>query len=215
MQQAEGVGETGVHKLGELPALLVGETRRTSVGARVLQVDLLMGHVEVAAHHHRLRVAGGAVGQHAGLKPLAEIAEGIVPFHTVIDARELHLGVRRVHVHEPELGELAGHDASLGIQILVAQTVQHPQRLLAGEHRRARVALLLGGAPVLVVAWQIQLHLAHLALRLLNGEDVRVKGVEHLQEILLQHGANAVHIPRNKSHGTPLLQRPRTIRGLP
>ena len=45
--------------------------------------------------------------------------------------------------------------------------------LFAGEHHGARIALLLGGAPILVVAGQIQLHLAYLALGFLQGEDLR------------------------------------------
>ncbi len=115
MQQAERVGEARIQKLGELPALLVGKARGPAVGTGILQVDLLMGHVEIATHHHGLRLARFAARQDTRLKPLAEVAEGVVPFHAVVDAGQLVLGVRRVHVHEPETGELAGHNAPLGI----------------------------------------------------------------------------------------------------
>ena len=55
MQAAERVDETGFQQVGELAALLVGEAGLAAVGARVLEVDLLVRHVEVSAHHHGLR----------------------------------------------------------------------------------------------------------------------------------------------------------------
>ena len=51
----EGVGKAGREQGGQLLPLLVGETGVPPVGAGVFQVDLLMGHVQVAAVNYRLR----------------------------------------------------------------------------------------------------------------------------------------------------------------
>ena len=42
MQMTERVGEPGFHQLGELAPFLVGKARLASVGAGILEVDLLM-----------------------------------------------------------------------------------------------------------------------------------------------------------------------------
>ena len=60
MQIAERIGEAHTQKLAELPALLVRETRVAAIGARVLQVDLIMRNVQIAADHHGFRISGFA-----------------------------------------------------------------------------------------------------------------------------------------------------------
>ena len=138
--------------------------------------------------------------QHALLEPLAEVAEGVVPFHAMVDARQLVLRVRRVHVHEPEAGELERHDAPLGVQVIAAQAVQHLQRLLFAEHGRARIALPFGVAPILVVLRQVERGLALLQLRLLQRHDVGVEVAHDVLEALLEYGAQAVDVPRDEAH---------------
>ena len=52
-----------------------------------------------------------------------------------------------------------------------------------------------------MVAGKVQLYLALLQLGLLEGKDVRANRVEDLGEArrLLEHGAQAVDVPRNKA----------------
>ena len=81
----------------------------------------LQNHIAVGAfalYRHARR-------QHTGFKPLAEVAERIVPFHAVIDARQLVLRIRRVHAHEPEFRELARHNAAFVIKMRKSQAMQH------------------------------------------------------------------------------------------
>ena len=53
MQAAEAVGETGGQQFVQLAAFLVAEARRAAVGAWVLQVDVLVCDVEIAAEDDR------------------------------------------------------------------------------------------------------------------------------------------------------------------
>ena len=73
---AERIREPGLQQLGELAALLVREARVAAVRAGVLQIDLLMRHIQVAADDHRLLpVERDEIG-----------AERIVPGHAVVKA---------------------------------------------------------------------------------------------------------------------------------
>ena len=116
------------------------------------------------------------------------------------DAGELVLRVRRVHVDEPELGELERDDAPLGVKVFRAQPVEHLQRRALGEDRCPRVAFPLGIAPELQVLGKIERRLPRLELRLLQGEDVGVELGHDVLEALLHNGAQAVHVPRDQSH---------------
>ena len=196
----------------------------TAIAARVLQVDLLVRHVEVSAHHDGLRLralvgfgAGqignvdvpvtcpGAFDAHARrkdalLETLAKHAERVVPLHAMIEAGELGLGIGSVHVDEPELLELEREDAPLVIERLDAEAVENADRLLFAEYRRARIALALGVAPVFAIPRQVHLDLAGLQLRFLKGEHIRVEFGEGVGEPFLHNGAQAVDIPRHQSH---------------
>ena len=247
MHAAERVGETGFEQLIELAALLVGKAGVASVRPGILQVDLIVRHVEIAAHHDRLRHGnltgvrlgqplrrhmprahllrrdldifaalalafariGGkpheavlirpldrnAAGQHALFKPLAELAESVVPFHAVIDARQLVLRVGRVDAHEPEIGEFAGHDAPFIVEMLTPQPVQHLQGHVLGEHRGARIPLARSIAPKLVITGQVGRRLPRLQLRFLQREHIGVELPHDILEAFLQNGAQAVDVP--------------------
>ena len=71
----------------------------------------------------------------------------------------------------------------------------------SAEDGRAGVALALCVAPGLVVAGQVELDLALLELGLLDGEDVRARGLHHVGEagVLLHDGAQAVDVPGNEA----------------
>ena len=71
---------------------------------------------------------------------------------------------------------------------------------MPGEDGGAGVALLLGVAPIALVAGKVQLDLPLLELGLLQADEIGVKAPEDLLEALFLHGAQAVHIPGNESH---------------
>ena len=257
MRAAEGVGEPGVEQLGELLAFLIGKAGVSAVGAGVLQVDLVVRHIEIAAHDHGFRlsrlaglrqrkplrgqvavshgnrfrnhiravfalataclrtqhhVAVGACTlhrnacwEHTLFQALAKVAERVIPFHAMVDTRQLVLRVRRVDAHEPILGKLARHDAPFGIQVGKAQAMKHLQRLFLRENRRAGIALLLRIAPKLAILRQIQRCLASLKLRFLQRNNVGIELAYDILEALLQNGTQTVHIPRDHPHEKRLL----------
>ena len=113
----------------------------------------------------------------------------------MLEACELRLGIGRVDIHEPELLELAGANAAFGVEGGRAYMMHDLQRLFPREDRGARIALLLGIAPILHVSRQVKLYLTLLELGLLQGEHIGVEGGERLVEALLHNGAQAVHVP--------------------
>ena len=54
VQVAEGIGESIVQQTAESGSLLIREAGITTVGGWVLQVDFLMGYVQIAADNHWL-----------------------------------------------------------------------------------------------------------------------------------------------------------------
>ena len=101
-EQAEGVDEAGVDEVLEALALLVRETLLAAVGLGIREVELGVRDVEVAAEDHRLLL----------LELLAVGEEGRVPVLVPqLQARQVVLGVGRVHRDGVELLELGGDDA--------------------------------------------------------------------------------------------------------
>ena len=87
---AEGIGKAAGEQLGHLGPLLVGEARVHAVGLGVFQVDLLMGHVQVAAVDHRLLAV-----------QLQQVRPDIVlPLHAVVQPGQLILGVGGIAAHQ-------------------------------------------------------------------------------------------------------------------
>ena len=110
VELAEAVGETGLQQLAEALALFGGEAGALLVALGVLQVDLLVCHVEVAAQHHRLLHV-----------ELAQVRlEVHVPGFAVIEAHEASAGVRHIDGHQVEVGELCSDDAALLVVLLFA-----------------------------------------------------------------------------------------------
>ena len=86
MQSAKSVGKAGGEQFGELAALLVGEARVAAIGLRILQVNLLMRNIQISADNDGLfRVEALQLG-----------AESVLPPHTVVEALQPVLRVRRI-----------------------------------------------------------------------------------------------------------------------
>ena len=202
---APGVGKTSIEQLGKLAALLVRKACVAAVGLGVLEVDFLVRHVKVTAGHH------GLVG--LALEPCQKATIGVVPGHAHVDAGELVLSIGRVDVHKPKLVELERANAALGrglgdelCRLAFAGVgqqgvgVQHAQWFLAAKDRGSRIALALGVAPGLVIAGQVDLHLAFLQLGFLQRQDIDVEFLRDLNKawVLFEHGAQAVDVPRSK-----------------
>ena len=113
----------------------------------------------------------------------------------MVDAGELVLRVRSVHVDEPDFGQLERHHAPLGIKMGHAEFVDDLEGLLLGEHGGSRVALALGVTPIIMVAGQIEIDLALLKLGFLQRKHIGVEFREDLLEAFLHNSTQAVHIP--------------------
>ena len=190
MQGAERVREAGVQQLLKLRALLGAEAGVADVALRVFQVDLRCGDVHVPADDDRL----------VPVERADEFAERIVPAHPVFQPAQAVLGVWRVDAHKIEFRVFGRDHAALQIVLRQAEIILYIERLGLREHGGAGVALFLGAAPVLMVAWQVERDLPGLELRLLQAENVRVQRAERVRKALGHTGAQPVDVPGYKSH---------------
>ena len=110
VELAEAVHEPGLQQLAEALALLGSETRVLLVSFGILQIDLLVGDVQVAAQHHRLLDV-----------QLTEIrSEVSIPCFAVIQTHEASAGIRHVGSHQEEAGKLCCDGTALLVVLLFA-----------------------------------------------------------------------------------------------
>ena len=190
IERAEGVDESLGEELAEFLALLIGEAGIAAVGLGVLDVNLLMGHVEVAA------VDDGLLA----VKALQVVAHGVFPCHPVVEALQPVLGVGGIAAYEEELGHLERDDAAFVVVLVDADAVGHVERLVAGEDGCSGIAFLVGGVPVALVAFELEVELSGLHLCLLQAEEVGVELAEDVAEAFALTGAEAVDVPRYQFH---------------
>ena len=142
--------------MGHFGALLVGEAGVHAVSLGVFQVDLLMGHVQIAAVDHRL----------FGVQLHKVLPDIVLPFHAVVKAGQLILGVGSIAAHQIEVLVLRRDDPPLMAVDVRAEVVGHRQRLAAGKDGGAGIARLVGAVPEPVIAGQVKFCLlrTHLCL---------------------------------------------------
>lgn len=224
VKHAEGVHEARREQIGKLAALLIGKACIAAVGFRVLQVDFLVRHIEIAAHHngfwlrrftrarqrkfrHAHMVLARGLGLHgnarrnfARFEPLAKPSKRIVPRHAMVDARKAVLGIGGIHIDQPKFGEFQRHDAPLCIELARAEAMQSPQRCLPRKDRRTRIALAFGIAPILRIPRQINVDLSLLKLGFLQADDICRQTGDRILEAFFHRGPQAIDIPRNETH---------------
>ena len=195
VQHAEAVGKACVQQFGHFAALLIGKARAHVVGLVVLDIDLLMGNIQVAAQDHRLFcVQCQQVG-----------AEGILPLHAVVQTLQPILTVGGIAVDQPELRVFQREHTALVVVLLNANAGGHGQRLLAAPAGRAGVALFLGRISILRVSLRGKIRLTGLHLGLLHRKDIGIQSCKTLGKAMGQAGAQAVDVPADQFHRyTPL-----------
>lgn len=110
VELTEAVHETGLQQLAETLALLGSEACVLLVSFGILQIDLLVGDVQVAAQHHRLLDV-----------QLTEIrSEGGVPSFAVIQTHKASAGIWHVGSHQEEAGKLGCDGTALLVVLLFA-----------------------------------------------------------------------------------------------
>ena len=190
VEETEGVREAGIQEFGHLGALLVGKARVHAVCLRILQVNLLMRHVQVTAIYDGfLSVQLHEVGTQVRF-----------PLHAVVEALQPVLRVRRIAAHEIEVLHFQSDEAPLVVVLLYAHAVGYGQWRVACEDGRAAVSFLLGIVPVAVISRQVKGNLPLLEFRFLKAEEIRIQGIECLVEVLAYYGTQAVYIPTDEFH---------------
>ena len=154
-----------------------------------------MRHVQVAAEDDRL----------FGVQLLQIAAQVVLPLHTVVNARQLILGVGHVEIDQIKIRVFQRDGAALVVVDVLVEAIAHRQRRRFGPDGRAGVALFVGAVDVLGVARGRKIRLSGLHFGLLNAEEVRVQRVEHILKAFFQAGAQTVDVPADEFHGMVLL----------
>ena len=185
VQHTEAVGKAGIQQLGHFSAFLIGEACAHAVGLCIFDVDLRMGHIQVPAQDHRLfRIQRQQIG-----------AEGVLPFHAVVQTLQPVLTVGGIAAHQIEVRVLRRDEPTFVVVRVKAQPILDGKRGLFRQNRRAGIALFLGGIKIAVIAVQLEDGLLRLELRLLQAEDVRLFLVDIFQKALGQTRPQTVDVP--------------------
>ena len=185
VQRAESVDEAFAEESGHLRTLLVGEARILAVRLRVLQVNLLVRHVQVATYYHRLLC----------VQTLDVLQEVVLPLHAVVETAQSVLRVRRVARHEIEVLHLKRYHSALVVVLVNADAVRHAEWRVSRVDSRARVSFLLGVVPVGCVTLKLKVELSCLHLGFLQAEKIRVERAERLFKVFLHASAESVYVP--------------------
>ena len=162
------VGEAGSQEIGHLLPFFIGEAGVLAVRLRVLEVDFLVGDVEVSADDDRFFLMEG---QEVVLKV-------VFPLHAVRQAGQFALRIGGVAGDEEVVVKLEGNQTPFVIVFVLIHAVTDGQGLDAGEDGRAAVALAVGVVPILFVARKVDVDLAFLEFRFLQAEQVGVEVVK-------------------------------------
>ena len=103
-----------------------------------------MGHIQIAAGDDRLD----------RVQRTKAFAESIVPRHTMVDALQAILRVRRIASDKIKIRIFQRDHPALVVEFVDADAVGHGEGLSLREDRRAGIALLLSRAPELLIARQ-------------------------------------------------------------
>ena len=173
---------------GEPGALVGQEAAVLLVGRRVVDIELGVGDVEVAAQHHR----PPRVEQRLGV--LEEVRhEALLLGLAGVTAA----AAGQVHAHHARLGQVDLHDPPLGVGPVQAEALPGVLDGDAGPHRHARVALLLCialGPPPAPRRSVLPPHLRLLHAQLLQGDDVGALSPSPAVEALAQRGPEPVGV---------------------
>ena len=187
---SEGVGEACCQELRKLRPLLVRESRVHAIGLRVLQVYLLVGHVQVAAQDDGFLL----------IEAEEILTERIFPRHAIVEALQTVLRVGRIAAHQEEVLHLERHHPTLMIVVVDADAIGHIEGFVLGKDGCAGVAFLLGIVPIRLIAIELQVQLTGLHLRFLQAEEVRIYLAEDVAEALAFASPQSVDVPRNQFH---------------
>ena len=185
IEGTEGIGKARGEQLGKFCALLIGKSRAVVIGFGVLEVNLLVSDIQVAAIYHGLDTV-----------KLGDIsAQSVLPAHAVIEPRQLTLGVGRIDAKEVKVLKFECDGTSLGIMLGNADAVTDGKRLSPAKDCRTRIPLLLCTVPILVIPRRFEIRLSGLHFGLLDTEDIRIRVLEKFRKSLAEASAEAIDVP--------------------
>ena len=165
VELAEAVNEPGVEDVVDSGTFLGCETVSLVIALGVCQVELGVGNVEITAEDHRFRF----------FEFPAMLEKGDVPdVGSVIEARQVALGVWRIDVDDEKMFELRSDDAAFGVVAGYLDAIGYRQWLGLAKDKRAGVALLFSGMPAVVILRQVEVDIFLAGLRFLDAKDVRI-----------------------------------------
>ena len=170
----ESVSKSASQQIGELFTLLVCEASIATVGRGILNVYLLMGHVQVATEDDGfLLVEAFQIG-----------TEGILPRHAILKTFQTVLRVWRITANKEKVLHLERDDTPLMVVQVDADAIIDAEWLVLVLDGRTRVAFLIGIVPERLITLKREIELSSLHLRLLKTEEVGIKLTEYLTEAL-------------------------------
>ena len=194
---AEGVDEPGIEMLGHLCTFLVGETCVHAVGLGILDVNLLVSNVHIAAHDDGL----------LGIKFLHIPTEGFIPRHAVVETTQAVLRIGRIDGDEIEVGIFECDDATLMIGGFCTRFVSPTtysivdrKGFMFRKNCGTRISFFLGIVPIGPIAWEFDIELTLLHLGLLQAEEIGIERLKHFLEVFAHYGTQAVYIPTDEFH---------------
>ena len=161
------------------------------VGLWIFQINLLVGHIQIAAVDNGL----------AAVQRDQIVPQVILPLHAVVQPLQAVLGVWSVAAYQIEALVLQRNEASLVVMPVQVHAIGGGQRAVGGKDGGSGIALLFRGVPILQNTLpQRNVSLTALHFCLLQTEKVRRLGLIKLQKALFHTGPQAVHIPRQQFH---------------
>ena len=185
IEMAESVGKTGRKPSAKLAALLVSKSRIATVALRVLQVYLLMSHIEIAADDYSFFF----------FFLFYKIEKIVFLVHTIVETLEFVLGIGNIDVDEEEVIHLKCNDTPLVVVLVNADTIIDVERSVSGESSRSGISLFIGIVPERLISFKVQVKLSCLHLGFLNAEEIGVELTEDVAEAFSFTGPEAVYVP--------------------
>ena len=188
--EAEGVGKAIGQQLAELGSFLVGEARIMTIGFGIFDINLLMGHVQVATEDDGF----------LGIESLKVSLEIVLPRHAIVKALQAILRIRRIAAHEEEAVHLEGDNTPLMVVHIDTNAVGYIEGFVLCEDSGAGITFLIGIIPVALVALEDHIKLSGLHLRLLKTEEVGIQLFEYLTKTFCFAGTQAIDVPTDEFH---------------
>ena len=183
----EGVGEACGKEVCHTASFFIGEAGIFMVGGGVGDIDVFVGHVQVAAENHRL-----FGGQFCHV-----FFHSFFPGHAVGKACQSPLAVGGIAAEKVVASEVGGNEPSFLVVFFYTQTVGDGEGLFFCEDGGTAVAFLYGAVPVLVISRQVQLDLVGLQFGFLQAEAVCIQGIESVHKAFFYAGPKSVYVPGN------------------